>query len=138
MSVGGLRPVGSWLERFRRAAAVPAAAGDDLEAELMPVFAALAELEREAEGLRSQAVQEGERRRAAASSEAERILVEARRSAAAERARAEEERRRAATSEAAAIEAAGRAEAERVSARGRERLPGLVSDVVASLDGGIE
>ncbi|MGZ4352902.1 MAG: hypothetical protein ACXVZ4_05105, partial [Gaiellaceae bacterium] len=73
---------------------------------------------------------------AAAAAEAERILVEARRNAAAERARAEEERRRAATSEAAAIEAAGRAEAERVAARGRERLPALVSDVVASLDSG--
>ena len=135
MSVGGLRPVGSWLERFRRAAAVPAAVGDDLEAELMPVFAALAELEREAEGLRAAAVHDGERRRAAAAAEAERILVEARRNAAAERARAEEERRCAATSEAAAIEAAGRAEAERVAARGRERLPALVADVVRSLDG---
>ncbi|MGZ4354488.1 MAG: hypothetical protein ACXVZ4_13185 [Gaiellaceae bacterium] len=79
--------------------------GDDLEAELMPVFAALAELEREAEGLRAEAVHDGERRRAA-------------------------------TSEAAAIEAAGRAEAQRVAARGRERLPALVSDVVASLEGG--
>ena len=61
-----MRPVGSVLERFRRAAAVPAAAGDTVEAELMPVFAALDEIEAEAAQIRADARAEAERRLARA------------------------------------------------------------------------
>ena len=88
-----MRPVGSVLERFRRAAAVPAAAGDTLEAELMPVFAALDEIDAEAEQIRAAARREAERRLAAARADAERIVERYRRRAAkVERARAEAER----------------------------------------------
>ena len=130
-----MRPVGSVLERFRRAAAVPAAAGDTIEAELMPVFAALDEIDAEAEQIRAAAHREAERRLAASTVEAERIVERYRRRAEAERARAEAERREEATREAHTIEAAARDEAARILARGRERIPALVAEVVGSLTG---
>ena len=131
-----MRPVGSVLERFRRAAAVPAAAGDTIEAELMPVFAALDEIDAEAEQIRAVARREAERRLAASSVEAERIVERHRRRAEAERARAEAERREEATREAHTIEATAREEAARILSRGRERIPALVAEVVGSLTGG--
>jgi len=130
-----VRPVGSVLERFRRAAAVPAAAGDTLEAELMPVFAALDAIDAEAEQIRAAARREAERRLAVASADAERILERYRRRAEAERARAEAESREQATREAHAIEAAARDEAASILSRGRGRIPALVATVVGSLTG---
>lgn len=130
-----MRPVGSVLERFRRAAAVPAAAGDTVEAELMPIFAALDEIEAEAERIRADARAEAERRLARAAADAERILERRGRRAEAERARAEGERREAAVREAHAIEAAAQEEAARILSRGRERIPSLVAEVVGSLTG---
>jgi hypothetical protein len=123
------------LERFRRAAAVPAVVGDTLEAELMPVFAALDEIEAEAEHIRVGVRREVERRLAVAAAEAEQIVERHRRRAEAERARAEVERREAATREVHAIEAAAQEEAVRILSRGRERIPALVAEVVGSLTG---
>ena len=50
-----MRPLASWLERFRRPAAVPEAAGESVAAELMPVFAALDEIEEAAARVRASA-----------------------------------------------------------------------------------
>jgi len=130
-----VRPVGSVLERFRRAAAVPAAAGDTIESELLPVFAALDAIELEAAEIRAAAAADAERRLAVAAADAERVLARAHRRAEAERARAEAERRAAATREAHAIEAAAREDAARILDAGRERIPALAAEVIASIAG---
>jgi len=44
--------MGSFLERFRRSAGVPASVGGDISAELASVFLALDEIEREVGALR--------------------------------------------------------------------------------------
>ena len=128
-----MRPVGTWLERFRRPAAVPAAASEELDSELMPVFAALDEIEEEARRLREEAEREAARRVDAASVQAERALARWQHRAEAERARAEVERREAIASEAQASEAEAETEAERLRARGLERIPALVAEVVACI-----
>ena len=126
-----MRGVGSWLERFRRPAGVPAAATEELDTELMPVFAALEEVEAEAARLREEARREADRRVAAASGEAAQRLADWRRRADAERARARDERRRALSAEARAVEVEARAEADLVLQAGRERIPELVAAVIA-------
>jgi hypothetical protein len=100
--------VASRLERFRRPAAVPEAASEELDAELMPVFAALDEIEAEASRMREDAEHEATRRIDAAAVQAEEILARWQRRAEAERARAEAERREAIATEAHAIEAKAR------------------------------
>lgn len=126
-------PVSSLLDRFRRSSGVPAAVSDDLEAELVPVFAALEAVEAEAAQIRESARVEADRRREAAAAQAERLLVAARRRAEAERTRAEALRREATTSEALAVEAAAQAEAERIRAAGGQRIPALVDEILRSL-----
>lgn len=122
-----------WLERFRRPAGVPAAAGDDLAPELMPVFAALDEVERAAEAVRRDAEREVAERIDAARREAERVRAKWERRADAERARAEAERRAALTAEARAIEEAAQREAERLRVTGLQRMPSLVDAVVLAI-----
>jgi vacuolar-type H+-ATPase subunit H len=126
-----MRLSGTWLERFRRPAGVPAAATDELETELIPVFAALEDVEAEAAGVRTEAEQDADRRVTAASAEAARRLADWRRRAEAERVRARDERRRALEAEAEAVETESRAEAERLLRDGRERISGLVAVVLA-------
>lgn len=126
-----MRPLGSWLDRFRRVAAVPAAVADDLAAELLSVFAALDLIEAEAAEVRAGAAREAERRRAGADAEAERILERGRKRAEAERARAEAQRRAEADAAVREIEIAALAEAERIRRRGAARLPALVEEVAA-------
>jgi vacuolar-type H+-ATPase subunit H len=128
-----VRPVASWLERFRRPAGVPAAATEELEAELMPVFAALDAIETDAGAIRAAAAAEASRRVDAAVVEAERLLVDWRRKAEVERANAQAARRGAIASQARSIEAEAEQEAARIRARGRERIPELVADVVACI-----
>jgi hypothetical protein len=131
-----VRPVSSLLDRFRRSAAVPAAADEAVEAELVPVFAALDEIEDESRRLLEEAGEEAERRMAAGAADAEEILERWRRRAEEERIRAESERRRAAAERVRAIEAAGEAEARDVRARGFERIPALLQEVLACVTGG--
>jgi vacuolar-type H+-ATPase subunit H len=130
-----VRPVASWLERFRRPAGVPAAATEELEAELMPVFAALDAIETDAGAIRAAAAAEASRRVDAAVVEAERLLVDWRRKAEVERANAQAARRGAIAAQARSIEAEAEQEAARIRARGRERIPELVADVVACITG---
>jgi hypothetical protein len=128
-----MRLSGTWLERFRRPAGVPAAATDELETELIPVFAALEDVEAEAARLRADAEQEADRRVTAASAEAARRLADWRRRAEAERVRARDERRRALEAEAEAVETESQAEADRILREGRERIRELVAAVVAAI-----
>ncbi|GEM_PF-5020621 len=128
-----MRPVAGWLERFRRPAGVPAGAGDELAAELRPVFAALDEVEEEARALRAEAEREVERRLEAGAAEAERLLARWRGRAEAERARAEAEEREAAAHRTLAIERAAQEEAERIRARGGERIPVLVRRILVCI-----
>lgn len=130
-----MRPVAAWLERFRRPAAVPEAASEELDAELMPVFAALDEIEAEAARLREEADREAKRRVDAATVQAEEILARWQRRAEVERARAETGRREKIAMHAHAIEVEAEKEAERLRRRGRERIPALVAEVVDCITG---
>ena len=127
-----MRPVSNWLDRFRRPG-VPAAASEELDAELLPVFATLDEIEEEAAAIRIAADAEAARRIEAAAFEAERILVRWRREAEAERVRAEADRREAVAGEARSIELRAEAEAAELRERGLERMPALVATVLACL-----
>ena len=127
-----MRPVSNWLDRFRRPG-VPAAASEELDAELLPVFATLDEIEQEAAAIRIEADAEAARRVEAAALEAERILVRWRREAEAERVRAEADRREAVAGEARSIELRAEAEAAELRERGLERMPALVATVLACL-----
>ena len=134
-----MRPVSSLLDRFRRSAAVPAvpaAVDEGLQAELAPVFAALEKVEDEARRLLEDTADEVERSLAAGAADAERILERWRRRAEEERARAEDNRRRAAGEQARALEAAAEVEAGNVRARGFERIPALVDEILACVTGG--
>ena len=129
-----MRPVSAWLQRFRQPAGVPAAVGDEVESELMPVFATLDEIEEEARALREKAEAEVARRLDAAAIEVERILARSDRQAEVERIRAETEHRHEITSKARSIEREAQAEAERVRERGLEQIPALVASLIACLE----
>lgn len=126
-----MRTGAAFLERFRRPAAVPAAASDELDAELLPVLETLDRIEEEARALRASAQAEAERRLDAARAEAARSLERWRRQAEAERVRAERERRAALATEARAIGAEAELEAGRLREQGRARMPELVAAVLA-------
>jgi vacuolar-type H+-ATPase subunit H len=128
-----MRPVNEWLERFRRPAAVPAAAADDLSSELMPIFAALTAIEDEARQVHEDAEREASRRVEGAAAEADEIIAESRRRAEAERARSEAARRESIAAEAQAIELEAEAEARRIREVGRTRIPPLVAAVIARI-----
>ncbi len=131
-----MRPVSLILDRFRRAAAVPAAVGDDLAHELAPLLAALDTIEAESELVRARAADTAERRLAAARAEAAGVSARARQRAEAERRRAEAAHRRAREAEAHALLTAAEGEAERIRERGSARAPELVDAVVACVQGG--
>ncbi len=128
-----MRPVSVWLERFRRPG-VPAAASEELDAELLPVFARLDEIEEEAAALKLEAEQEATRRLDAASAEAERILARWKRQAEVERVHAETKRREALARDARTIELHAEAEAAALRERGLTRIPALVASVIACVE----
>jgi hypothetical protein len=131
-----VRPVSTILDRFRRAAAVPAAVGDDLARELAPVFAALDEIEAECQSIRADAAAAAERRVAAARAEAAVGSARGREETEAVRAEAEGERRRAREDEARRLRDEAEAEAGRVRERSEALLPELVAAVVRCVRGG--
>lgn len=130
------RPLSALLDRFRRGVAVPAAAGDDLAAELAPVFASLDRFESEARELRQASLEEAEKRLDEARQQAASISEGWREAAEAERTRAALERRRRSHDEALAVETEGRAEAGRLRERARGRIPALVAEIVACVERG--
>ena len=126
-----MRPVNSILDRFRRAAAVPAAAGDDLARELAPLFAALDAIERERNELRARAARAAERHLDGARADASRVHARALKDAEDARLAGELESSRAAATESEALLAAAEAEARRIRDAGSARIPDLVREVVA-------
>lgn len=127
----GVRPVSTILDRFRRAAAVPAGVGDDLARELAAVFAALDAVEAECEQVRADAAAAAERRIAAARAEAAVVSARSREDAEAVRTETEAGRRLAREDEARALRAEAEAEAERIREGGAARMPELIDAVVA-------
>lgn len=119
------------LDRFRRTAGVPAAVGDELEAELAPVFSALEEIEADASRVHEDATADAARRLNEAETASSRIAAGWRELAERARARVTAQVRRAAEQEAREILAVSRREADRVRAHGRERMPELVDAVLA-------
>lgn len=134
-SFAGVRPVSIILDRFRRAAAVPAAVGNDLARELAPVFVALDAIEAESEQVRRRAAETAERRIAAARSETAGVSSRAREQAEAVRAQAEEARHRSRDAETRALLAEAEAEAERIRGQGSARARELVAAVLACVQG---
>ena len=124
---GALR---AFLDRFRRQAAVPAQAADDLAAELRPLFAALDALDREADALREAAARREGERDAAAAARLDELRAAGGRNAAAARRRAAARTLRSYDAEAAAVAEAGRAEASRIRAAGPGRIDALAEKVV--------
>ncbi len=119
------------LERFRRGAGVPSAAADDVAAELAPLFAALDEIEEEAERRREAARARGRAYLDDASEEAHGIVAAYRDRAEAVHRRAVERSRGAAEEQSRALVADAERHARDIQARGEERLPQLVAAVVA-------
>jgi hypothetical protein len=123
--------VSTILDRFRRAAAVPAGVGDDLARELAPVFAALDEIEEACDRVRASAAASAERRVAKARAEVAAGSARCREAAEAARAEAEAERRRTLEREALELRREAEVEARRIRAQGAARLGELVDSVVA-------
>jgi flagellar biosynthesis/type III secretory pathway protein FliH len=126
-----VRPVNTILDRFRRAAAVPAAAGDDLARELVPLFAVLDAIEQEREELRARAARAAERYRENARADAAEVKVAALEEAEAARRAGELESRQAAAEESEALLAAAEAEARSIRDAGSTRIGELIGEVVA-------
>jgi vacuolar-type H+-ATPase subunit H len=128
------RPLSALLDRFRRGVAVPAAVGDDLAAELAPVFASLERFELEAQEVWRASVEQADRRLEEARERAAEISARWREEAEAARTRAAQERRRRAREEALAIEEEGRTEATRIHEVAAQRLPELVGEIVRCVE----
>ena len=128
-------PLGDVLERFRRGAGVPAAAGDEAAVELAPVFAALDELQREAAAVRDRSTQMAARRLHEAREEATAILADARSKADSERGDALKAGLRSADAAAAEILAAAEHDASRIERTAAARLPSLVARVTGQVLG---
>jgi hypothetical protein len=128
-----------WLDRFRRLAAppavpaVPTIPSDEPSRELVPVFAVLDEIEHEARTLLDDAEREKADRVQAAQVEVDAALFRRRRDAEAERVRVEAEQREATARNVQAIERDAAAEADRLRARGAERVSTLVEEIVACI-----
>ena len=131
-----IRPLSALLDRFRRGVAVPAAVGDDLAAELAPVFASLERFEMEAQEVRRASVERAEERLAEGRERAALVSAGWRETAEAARTRAAQERQRRSREEALAIEAESRAEADRIRDEAALRIPELVAEIVACVEGG--
>jgi hypothetical protein len=128
---GPLGPLSGFLERFRRSAGVPATVGGDAASELATVFAALDQLELEAEDLRARSSVAAAREEHELEAEVERIGLEARRRAEAERDEIVRSMLGDAEQEAARIVAQAEVQATRIRETGEERLPGFVAEVLA-------
>jgi vacuolar-type H+-ATPase subunit H len=133
-----VRPVSTILDRFRRAAAVPAAVGDDLASELAPLVLVLDSIEEDVERLRAAAEEAAERRLAVARAEAARLRARARERAEAARAEAEAGRLEASEGDARALLEAAEKEARETRERGAARAPALVEAVLACVRVGPE
>ena len=131
-----IRPLSALLDRFRRGVAVPAAVGDDLAAELAPVFASLERFEMQAQEVRRASAERAEERLAEGRQRAALISAGWRETAEAARAQAAQERRRRSREEALAIEAEGRVEADRIREGASVRIPELVAEIVACVERG--
>ena len=127
------------LERLRRTRPPPGSAagvvavpsrGEELTGEVASLFARLDEIEAQSELIRSTAISDAAEIAAAADAERRRILAEAR--AEGERVAAEllAHRRATAEQQVAAMLADARGHAARVHARGRERTPALVEEII--------
>ena len=137
-----------YLRRFRRLVsppgraapgAVPSDRRAELADELAELFAAIDEVQQEAERIRGEGEEEAERRREEADEQVERILSSAREET--EELRADEAARRRQEIEDTIEEIRGDAEreAEAARARSQDRIGALadrVVDLVASVDGG--
>jgi vacuolar-type H+-ATPase subunit H len=123
-------PTSGFLERFRRSAGVPAAAGGDSAAELAPVFAALDSIEGEAAEIRRRAEITAAQRLHETEEQVQSILADARQRADFERDDALKSGGRAADAEVASILEQADREARRVKDAGEKRLPALVADVL--------
>ena len=124
-------PLRDFLDRFRRVAGVPADVAEDTAAELAHVFASLEPLEAELADVAAAAERRRQRLLEEAETEVDQILAGARGQGEAEHAEALKVGRRAAAAAAAEIAAAAAAEAEAIRGRGHERIPQLVSRVLA-------
>lgn len=124
---GALR---AFLDRFRRQAAVPAQAADELAAELQPLFADLDALDREADELRAAAAHTEGEREAVAAARLDELRAAGLDAAAHAGRRASASALRAFEAEAAAVADAGRAEADRISAEGPGRIDALAGRVL--------
>ena len=130
-----------WLDRFRpagspgaaRPAGVPADEAATRTAELAPVFAALADTQRECESIRKAAHAEADDRREHAALRAAAILTSGEAAAAAQRAEARSGRLRHYEQEAVSIVAAAEQEARQVAERADRRLPELLDQVRGTL-----
>ena len=132
-----LGPLSGFLERFRRSGGVPAAVGGDAASELATVFAALDQLEREAQEKRSRSNASAARREQEIEAKAQRIILEARALAESERAGVVEATLAAVDAEAALIVGRAETEATRIRKIGEQRLPGFVAEVLTRvLDAG--
>ena len=123
-------PTSGFLERFRRSAGVPAAAGGDFAAELAPVFVALDRIEGEAAEIRRRADVTAARRLRETEEQVQSILAEARKRADFARDDALEAGGRVADAEVASILDQAERGAQQVKDVGEKRLPALVADVL--------
>jgi vacuolar-type H+-ATPase subunit H len=123
-------PTRGFLERFRRSAGVPAAAGGDSAAELAAVFAALDSIEGEAAEIHRRAETTAAQRLHETEEQVQSILAEARQRADFERDDALKSGGRASDAEVASILEQAERGAQRVKDAGEKRLPALVADVV--------
>jgi Skp family chaperone for outer membrane proteins len=130
-----VQSVASILDRFRRAAGVPAAAVDDIAAEVAPVFAALEQVEAEAQTILASAVEQARHIRADAEARAATLHAACDERARAEYARAESESEHASHTRLEAVEVEARQEAELLRREGRLRMAELVEEVVACVRG---
>lgn len=109
---------------------VPADRTEQIEAELLPVFAALADAQRANDELVAQAQVESQRRRTVARQEALSIMEAARRNAATTRSDAAAARLREAQAECTETLDRARSESQRIVSAAEERMPALVEEIV--------
>jgi len=103
---------------------------DEIERELVPLFAALDALERDAAALREASERRIEADRERTRASVERMLATGRAASEGERVRVRAEGREAAEREAADLVRQAEVEVERIRAAGDEMIPGLVAQVV--------
>jgi vacuolar-type H+-ATPase subunit H len=129
-SHGPVGPIGSFLERFRRSAGVPASVGGDVFVELASVLLALDEIEREVAALREHSAAAAAERLYEAEEEAQRIVADGRGRADSERDDALRAGLQAADAETVAILRRAEADAEEIRRAGEQRLARFVDEVL--------